>query len=187
MFVLANITALKIVEIGEITFTAGVFPIAISFFATDIISEVYGKKRARAAVLNGLVILVLSLGLIYFTTLLPGGNALDVLIPATSIFLASIITIAVSQFIDIEIYHKLADLTDGRWLFVRNVGSTYTSQFLDTALFTILAFSIFPILLPGKLLGFDVLLSIIVVEYIVKVVLATMDTPVIYGVVNLYE
>lgn len=195
MLVIANIIAVKIVSvgipfIGTVSFTAGVFPIAIAFLCTDTISELYGKRAALTTVISMIVTLIIATALLQVSVLLPysGGvpepmynTVIDASLPLVA---ASITTAIVSQTIDVTLFHRIRQRTGDGYKFIRNIGSTSCSQFVDTALFTALAFAVFPTVLGGSILPLSAITSIIVVEYGVKMILAVADTPVFYALTH---
>ena len=81
----------------------------------------------------------------------------------------------VSQFLDIHIYHLLKVATRGRFMWLRNNGSTVISQFVDTMIFITVAFYGVVDNLWGLILG----------QYVIKLIIALLDTPVLYGMVYL--
>jgi hypothetical protein len=105
---------------------------------------------------------------------------------STSIVVASLAAYVVSQNWDVLAFHWLRDYTDGEWLWLRNVGSTATSQLLDTVIFVTLGFLVVPSVLgTGSALPTSVVLSLIVGQYLLKVLIAVVDTPFVYAVVSL--
>ena len=152
--ILANIEALKMVDMFGLSVTLGNALYASNFVVTDILSENYDKESANKAVNIGLfttIIWVLATQLI----LMFKPNSLDFIngslietfgfIPRIAI--ASIFTYAVAQKIDVVLYHKVWEKTNkifknsNKGLWLRNNISTLTSQFLDTLIFTLIAFA----------------------------------------------
>ena len=87
------------------------------------------------------------------------------------IVLGSLVAYVVSQNWDVRVFHKLKEMTDGRHLWLRNNVSTMTSQALDTVIFITIAFyGVLPVV------------PMIIGQYIVKLLIAALDTPFIYGV-----
>jgi len=188
-FVVANIVATKVVTIGPFSVSAGFFGIGIAFLFSDLLAELHGKEEARNIVNATLIGLVLAQILIYIALWMqpaPFFNATEsfqtTLSGSSTIIVASITTAFVSQNLDVVLFEKLREITDGKHAWSRNIGSTITSQLLDTAMFTILAFGILPHFLGGTLSPWSAILSIIVSEYIVKVGVAVLDTPIFYAV-----
>ena len=179
--VIAAVLAAKIIVVGPFTVPAGVLAYSITFACTDIITEIYGRERARQVVLAGLIALIACLALIQLALIWPaaafwqGGDAFqNVLSTSMRIIVASIVAYLVSQYTDIFIFSWLRRATGGRFLWLRNNGSTMLSQLLDSALFVTIAFAgAFPIL------------PVIFGQWVVKLAIAALDTPVVYAVVGM--
>ncbi|MCI9651860.1 MAG: queuosine precursor transporter, partial [Lachnospiraceae bacterium] len=154
---------------------------AASFLVTDILSEKYGKKAAQKAVYIGLfttvVFLVGTQGLIRFVP-----NANDIMNePITMLFgfvprvvLGSTLGYICSQTIDVTLYHFIWKKTgdNERKLWLRNCGSTLTSQAVDTLVFTFAAF--------WGVYDTEVFVSILLTTYLFKAIVAFCDTPFVY-------
>jgi hypothetical protein len=97
---------------------------------------------------------------------------------STGVVVGSLGAYVVSQNWDVVVFHRIREYTDGEALWLRNVGSTATSQFLDTVIFVTVAFYVFQGLPPGQVLGLGV------GQYLVKLSLAVLDTPFVYTVVG---
>jgi len=125
----------------------GVLPYPITFLCTDFISELYGKKRANMVVWVGLLLNIWVLFIIWLGGILPphpelidGLPAIDD--PNRTFFqirkwtfgatIASMIAYLTAQFIDVRIFHAIRKLTKGKMLWLRNNGSTLTSQMVDS-------------------------------------------------------
>lgn len=176
---LCNIQVLKTVELFGLTTTLGNVLYASVFLATDLLSEFYGKKEARKGVLLGFVTLVMMVGYmqiaLYFKPAAddfaqPHLSALFGFMPR--IALASMVAYLISQMHDVWAFHAIKERTGGKFLWLRNNASTMISQFLDSAIFCTIAFwGMFPI---------NVFWEILFSTYIIKVVVAALDTPFIY-------
>jgi len=90
------------------------------------------------------------------------------------------LTYLIAQYIDIRIYHFWKNLTKGKHLWLRNNFSTFTSQFIDT--FTIVSLLIVFEILPG-----DKFLVLIISGFLFKVIVAILDTPLLYFFVWLFR
>ena len=178
---LGNIAVCKSVDIFGLSATAGNVLYAASFLVTDILSEKYGKKDARKAVAYSFSVMLLWLAgtqaILRFT---PNesdfvNESLKVIFGlAPRVTLASLAGYACSQTLDVFLYHFIWDKTGGsrKGLWIRNNGSTLTSQAIDTIIFTFLAFwGVFPT---------DVFFSILLTTYLFKAIVALCDTPFIY-------
>ena len=163
-------------------------PYPITFLVTDLISEIYGKKKANQVVLAGIFASFFSLLIVYVADLVPAtswspvDNTLFNSVFGLSVVavFSSMVAYLLAQLIDIRIYHYWKTLTKGRHLWLRNNFSTVTSQFLDTfsVLFLLCSFGIIEWNLFGK-----ILLS----GFLFKVMIAFLDTPILYIAVHYFR
>ncbi len=164
--------------------SVGILPYPLTFLITDIVSEVYGKKRANQMVTTGIFASFFSLLIVYVADAVPAidgspiGNELFTQVfgaTAVAVF-ASMMAYLLAQYIDIHIFHFWKRLTKGKHLWLRNNFSTFTSQFVDTftVLFLLCSFG----KLPWEIFG-GLLLS----GFLFKVLVAALDTPLLYGAV----
>ncbi len=178
---LGNIAVCKCIDLFGLSTTAGNVLYASTFLVTDILSEKYGKKAAKNAVLYSFSIMVLWLfGSQLILWFKPNANdyingSLSVvfgLVPRITV--ASLVGFLCSQSIDVFLYHFIWKKTgdNAKMLWLRNNGSTLISQAVDTVLFTTLAFwGTYPT---------NVFFSILITTYLFKAVVALLDTPFIY-------
>lgn len=188
----ANVTASKLAWfdlplIGGVAVPAGFLAFGVAFLCSDLIVEFYGQDYAHNVVNGTVVALVAAYGLIYAAILMPvapfyGGHEayVSTLSASAAVVAASVITISISQHIDVRIFARFKSLTQGRHKWLRNLGSTSVSQGVDTVLFITLAFAVFPVLQGGEAMWGMALLLTIVGQYIVKLVVALFDTPLFY-------
>ncbi len=192
MIVLTNIIGVKLFEINSVTLTTGIITYPLTFLVTDIVCEVFGKKRASLMVLLGFFASILSLVFINLAVVLPGSevwinNSLgynsikDMQNAYESVFTlpgflisASMLAYLVAQLIDVRIFHYLKKVTNEKKLWLRNNLSTIFSQLIDT----IIVNSIF--LYFGLNLDWDIIFKIIIASYLFKVLIAILDTPLVY-------
>ena len=183
--IVANIQVLKLIDLFGISATLGNIVYASSFLVTDILSENYGKKSASKAVLMGFMALIASTLLFQFALwFIPAGDdwahgpLKDIFGFMPRIAFASLLAFGISQVHDVWAYQfwkKKWPSTKLIWL--RNNASTMVSQLLDSIVFTLVAFAgSFPV---------PVLIEILLSTYIIKWVVAAMDTPFIYWAVSL--
>ena len=159
---------------------------ALTFFATDCYSELYGRRPAQVLVGVGFAANFVFLGLAWLTIGLPispnspvaQGPFSDVIGASTGIVAGSLLAYLVSQNWDVFVFHRLREYTDGDALWLRNLGSTASSQLIDTVLFVTVAF----ILFQGMSLSLAV--GLMVGQYIFKLLVALLDTPLVYAVVG---
>lgn len=200
--VTAQILAVKILAIplpysipivgDAILVPAGVLAFGITFLATDCYTELYGDQAAHRLVNVGLGTIVLMLGLLWGAITLPGSDAGvdpalfgDVLAPSTNIVIGGLLAYMVSQHWDVFAFHRVRIHTEGKHLWVRNLGSTGTSQAIDTTIFILTAFWFAPLVLGiGETLPAIVLASLLVGQYLAKLAIAVLDTPFVYLLVG---
>ena len=150
----------------------------LTFLTTDIIGEIWGKRAANQCVKTGIIIQLAFLFLGFLSLeipALPQSDALQqsldtVLNQGARMTLASLGAFLCSQFLDVFIFHKLRDKTNGRHKWLRNNVGTMTSQLLDTAIFITIGFW-------GTVRDLPLM---VVSQYIVKFFLALLDTPFFY-------
>lgn len=176
--VLANIFATKIVVFGPLTVPAGVIVFSLIFFITDLISEKWGIKKARKAVWAGFLANLIFIITLYLVIFWPAAEYAQefadkfsqVLGLTPRIIIASFIAYLISQHHDIWFFAWLKKRTNGKHLWLRNNLSTIISQLIDSVIFIIIAFyGIFPIM------------PLILGQWIVKILIALLDTPFLYG------
>ena len=167
--------------------SAGILPYPITFLVTDLISELYGQKKANRAVASGFiasifVLIFLWLGGIF--SAIPDSVVSDqtynaVFRNAWRIIAASMVAYLIAQFIDVRIFHFWKKLTKGKHLWLRNNGSTIASQLVDTTL-------VICILFIG-VWDFKQIFNGIIDGWLFKMLIALIDTPIIYGVIYLLK
>ncbi|MBU1202391.1 MAG: queuosine precursor transporter [Nanoarchaeota archaeon] len=180
--ILANILGTKITTLFGIRVSVGIFFVPVLFLVTDIIADVYGKKKAQEFVVMGLIVMVITLVMTFFAIILPpnptwGNQAAFELIFGASLrmIIASIIAFMLSQFHDVWAFDFLKKKTKGKHLWLRNNLSTIVSQAIDTTIFMFIAFyHITP--------KFDVpfIISLIIPYWLFKVAFSILDTPLCY-------
>ena len=177
--VVCNIQVIKLITLFGVTTTAGQILYGSTFFATDMLSECYGKKEAQKGVLLGFCSLLVALVSCQVTVnFLPDSH--DQMHDALSqvfglyprIVLGSLIAYLVSQFHDVWAFHMWKRKTRGKWLLLRNNASTIASQGIDTVIFCFIAF--WGVVPP------HVFWSIMWTTYVFKIIVGLMDTPFIY-------
>lgn len=202
---------LGISESSSIQFSiaVGVLPYPITFLCTDIISEIYGRKRANMVVWVGLVLNLWVLLVLWFGGWLdaPAELQADGTLPLTiengeasapygysfyeirkltfGATIASMIAYLTAQFVDVQIYHYLKKKTEGKMLWLRNNVSTLTSQLIDSVsviLITHFYAEALPIP-PGANITLA-LLSFILSSYLFKFFFALLDTLPMYFIVK---
>lgn len=177
--VLANIFVTKQMVLFGLDATGGNIFYAAVFLATDLLNEHYSRKEAKEAVKIGFMAsLLYLLGtrfiLMYqpseYDSVQTGMHTIFAFAPR--IIIASMIAYLVSQFHDVWAYNLIWHKTGQKWLWLRNNGSTWISQLLDSIIFAGIAFGgVFPV---------GVVVQIIISTYLLKIVVAFLDTPFMY-------
>lgn len=191
----------KFVEIGPLTVAVGILPYPLTFLCTDLISELYGRRRANELVTVGLFINVFVLGVLYLGEVFPtssegppwqtlklsepvysatgekieGQVEMFHLIFSSTIgaIFASMLAYVLAQYIDIKIFHYFKTLTKGKHLWMRNNFSTMTSQFVDTL--AVIGVTFGAAYFRGDI-TFSILSTLFWSNYAFKFVAAALDT-----------
>ena len=167
--------------------SAGILPYPLTFLVTDLISELYGQKKANLVVFSGFIA---SMFVLFFLWLggqfnsIPGSPVGDpiyniVFQNAWRIIAASMVAYLFAQFIDVKIFHFWKRLTNGKHLWLRNNGSTIISQLVDTTL-------VVSILFVG-VWDSSQIINAIIDGWLFKMLMAFIDTPIIYGIIHLLK
>lgn len=161
--------------------SVGVLPYPITFLITDLISEVYGKRKANQVVTAGIFASVFSMSIILVADLAPAiesspvGDEIFKSVFALSpiAVLASMLAYLCAQYIDIAIYHFWKGLTKGKYLWLRNNFSTFSSQFVDT-------FLVVGLLCVFGVIPWNLFYGLVVSGFLFKIFIALLDTPLLY-------
>lgn len=159
---------------------------ALTFLATDSISEIFGRRQALNLVFAGLVCRVIVVLFLLFAVsrepvpFFEFESEYDIILGfdgAGRVVVAGIVAYVISQVSDILIFHHLREKGGkGSRLYVRNLASTTTSQFLDTVVFVVIAF--------GGVVPLSDIPLIILGQLVVKWLIALLDTPFVYMIRN---
>ena len=178
--ILANIQVLKMVDLFSIGVTLGNITYASSFLVTDILSENYGSKSANKAVFIGFfslsaTVIIMNLALMFkpneFDFIQESLKNIFSILPR--IAFASLVAYGVSQLHDVWAYRFWKTrLPQVKFLWLRNNASTMVSQFLDSVIFTFIAFR--------GLLPTTEFFQILITTYLLKIIVAAIDTPFLY-------
>lgn len=184
--ILANLQGPKLTVIFGLETSLGVIFYSSIFFATDVLSENYGKAEANRAVRMGfavsvIVLVMLLISLMYLPSQMPATaqysetihNAFSTIVNFTpKIIFGSLLAYIISQSFDVWAFHKIRSITGDRWLWLRNNLSTMSSQVIDTAIFTLVVWA--------PIVGIRSALALGASKYIFKMVIAMIDTAFIY-------
>lgn len=183
---LANLQGPKLTEIFGLQTSMGVILYSSIYFATDLLSERYGKAEATRAVMIGfvvsiIIIVMISLSLQYLpsTDQETASFALNVHQATQTLFnftprfvLGSLLAYLVSQRFDVWIFHIIKNKTQGRHLWLRNNVSTMLSQAIDTVIYGVVVW--------WGVVDFETAMQLALAKYIFKIIIALADTPFLY-------
>lgn len=182
----ANITAVKLVSVFGLVLPAAIIIFPISYIFGDILTEVYGYRRARQVIWLGFVCNLIAVVAIWVGQVLPpasfwdGQQAYERILGYTPRLLAaSFLAYLVGEFANSFVLAKMKIATSGRWLWTRTIGSTLVGQALDSLVFITLAFA--------GTIPWTGLASAIVTQWLAKSIYETAATPLTYAVVNLLK
>lgn len=185
----------------------GILPYPITFLCTDLISELYGRKRATDMVLVGLLVNLWIIFILWLGGILPGADPSEmdelgnIVVDAAgrepvffeirtmtfAIMLASMIAYLTAQYCDVRMFHFWKRITNGKHLWLRNNGSTLVSQLIDTTAVILITY-----LLARTSLPIDAeqplaqqLIVLILSGYVFKLLVALLDTGPAYFFVSI--
>ena len=181
--ILSNVASTKIVRLGGSVFDGGTLLFPMTYVFGDVLTEVYGYARARRAIWFGLGANILGAATLGFVAKLPTDASSPTIGAFDSvggyvrrIVLASALAFFVGEFLNSFVLARMKVATSGRFLWTRTIGSTIVGEGADTVIFTTVAFA--------GAVPRSVLISIMLFNYVYKVGLEVVLTPVTYRVVG---
>jgi hypothetical protein len=196
VLIVSNIaSSAKIVDWGfsifgvRMAFDAGTILFPVSYIFGDILTEVYGYRKSRKVIWTGFGCLAISSFILWLVKILPGEatwkeyagdrafNSILGGMTSGGIVIASLLGYWMGEFSNSYTLAKMKILTKGRWLWTRTIGSTLIGEGVDTVVFVLIAtlFGVFPPIL---------IVSLILTNYIFKVSVEVIMTPLTYRIVN---
>jgi uncharacterized integral membrane protein (TIGR00697 family) len=183
VLMISNVASTKILTLGPLTFDGGTILFPLSYIFGDVLTEVYGYARSRRVIWAGFGAAALMAAVFALVGALPPApgwenqEAYEAILGLTPrIVVASLVAYWAGSFANAWIMARLKVVTQGRWLWVRTIASTLVGEGLDTFLFVVLAFA--GTFAPA------LLVAVIVSNYVFKVGIEAVATPVTYWVVN---
>lgn len=180
--VMANIMSAKMVVLPyfELTIPAGLIVYPFTFLLSDLVTEIFGSKKARLMVYIALGMNLLSFGLIKLALILPTDaleteSAFQVVLGLSGLrIFSSLIAYVIAQIADIQLYAWIKQWTGPRWLWLRNNGSTCIAQVIDTVVIDII------FLYGGLGMEMKEVFPIMVFSYAYKAFFSVACTPLFY-------
>lgn len=193
----------RFISLGPMQLAVGVLPYPLTFLCTDLMSELYGRKRANFVVTLGLILNLFILGVLYLgawipsvgpeatppwqvlqlseAVALPNGASLSGAVELYSVLLActsgavfaSMMAYIAAQYVDVQLFHFWKNLTKGKHLWLRNNFSTLFSQLVDSIAVITVTFG--AAFMAGSM-AFNTLLALVASNYAFKMVVAFIDT-----------
>ena len=168
----------------EFELSVGIIAYPVTFLVTDIISEVYGRKRANRVVQAGIFASAFALLIVVVSTEAPAtqwspidDETFKSVFGFTFIAVgASLAAYLLAQFLDVQIFHFWKRLTKGKHLWLRNNFSTFSSQLVDTG-------TVLLLLCSFGVIEWNLFWILLLNGYLFKVLFALFDTPIVYVLV----
>jgi uncharacterized integral membrane protein (TIGR00697 family) len=183
VLLISNIASSKIVQIWKFTFDGGTILFPLSYIFGDILTEVYGYRKSRRVIWIGFFcafLMSLTLGLVGLIKPASGWEFQEaymrILGQTPRIVAASLIAYFAGEFSNSFVLAKMKIVTKGKWLFTRTIGSTIIGEGVDTIIFVVIAFL--------GVYANSLVLLIIISNYIFKVSLEIIFTPLTYKIVG---
>ncbi|MBN8635190.1 MAG: queuosine precursor transporter [Anaerolineae bacterium] len=194
VLLLSNIlSSAKIIDLGvsllglQFIFDAGTLVFPISYIFGDVLTEIYGYRRSRRVIWSGFFATALMAFFVWLAGVLPGESlwletvgqsAYDAVLGSIwKLAIASLVAYFFGEFVNSYVLARMKVLMEGRWLWARTIGSTIAGQGVDTTVFFVIAtaLGVFPI---------ELMLSLIVSNYIFKVSIEVIFTPITLRVIR---
>ena len=183
VLLVSNVSSAKIVQVGPFTFDGGTVLFPLAYILGDILTEVYGYARSRRVIWIGffwVALAAVTFALVDWLPVVEGAAGSDsfhaVLGQTPRIVAASLLAYVCGEFVNSFVLARMKVMTEGRWLWTRTVASTLLGQAVDTSIFLAVAF--LGVLEP------ELLLALLISNYIFKVGVEVLMTPVTYAVVG---
>ena len=177
------IGASKLASLGGYTFGAGILFFPVSYVIGDVLTEVYGYANARRCVWMGFAAMAFMAFMSWAVVTMPAADGWDGQAAYESVFgstwrivAASMIAFWAGEFVNSFVLAKMKILTQGKHLWSRTIGSTFFGQAIDSAIF-------YPIAFLG-IWSNEQVLTVMVTNWLLKVVWEALLTPVTYAVVG---
>jgi uncharacterized integral membrane protein (TIGR00697 family) len=181
--VASNIIAVKVADVGPLTVPAAIVIFPLAYLFGDVLTEVWGYATARAVIWTGFLANIVVVLFIAAAIAIPADSHFPdqaayarILGQTPRLVLASLAAYLCGEFLNAFVLARLKIFTNGRFLWMRTIGSTVIGQGVDSAVFITLAFA--------GVQPWSLLLVIIRDLWIVKVAYEILATPVTYAIVT---
>jgi len=186
LLLISNIAATKLIQFGPLITDGGVYLFPLTYIFGDVLSEVYGFRRARRAIFMGFGLSILASLTFFFVQIAPAAEGYEnqaafeaVLGLVPRIVFASLCGFLAGQLLNAWVLIKIKQRTKEKALWVRLIGSTLVGELADTAVFCTIAF--YGIITGGEFLNY------VITGYIYKVLIEVVFLPITYPVIGLIK
>ena len=186
VLLISNIASTKILQLGPFSFDGGTILFPLAYIFGDVLTEVYGYRRSRRVIWTGFFWILAAAGIFALVDILPPARGWDlqssyhsILGQAPRIVIASLVAYFAGEFSNSTVLAWMKVLTGGKWLWTRTISSTLVGEAVDTVLFLTIAFLG---VLPPELLT-----AVFISNFIFKVGVEVLFTPITYKVVNILK
>ncbi len=183
VLLISNIASTKLAKIGFMVLDGGTILFPLSYIFNDVLTEVYGYKNSRRVIWLGFASALLMSLVLIVVGLLPSADGwnnqdayMKILGQAPRIVAASLAAYFVGEFANSYILAKMKIKTKGKWLWMRTIGSTLVGELLDSLIFVIIAFA--------GTIPTNLLIDLIIFNYIFKTSVEVVFTPLTYLIIN---
>jgi uncharacterized integral membrane protein (TIGR00697 family) len=183
VLLVSNIASSKISQIGKLTLDGGTILFPLSYIFNDILTEVYGYKTSRKVIWLGFFSAILASLVFAIVAWLPSASSwnnqeayLAILGQTPRIVLASLLAYLCGEFLNSFILAKMKIWTSGKMLWTRTIGSTIIGELADSIIFVCIAFM--------GVYSKEIILALIISNYIFKTVVEVIFTPITYKIVR---
>lgn len=181
--IISNISATKIIQMGSFVTDGGTLLFPLAYIFGDVLTEVYGYKVSRRVIYTAFFWMVLAAGMFQLVAIAPPApeyefqdSFMAILGQTPRIVLASVSAYFAGEFMNSYVLAKMKIWSNGRWLWMRTIGSTILGQALDTGLFIVIAF--------GGVFSMDTMVALFFSMYVMKVAIEVFLTPITIRVIH---
>jgi len=186
-----NLMGVKLMPLGhflglDFNISVVIFLMLLMFTTIDVVSEIYGRARARSIVFSGMIVLVLLVLFMALATWLPqtshfalGSSYQEIFGISIRLAIASIVSFLCSELLDVLVYNRLREKMKGRKIWLRNGLANFAGTLVDTTLFMVISF--YSVFVQGFGANVKFLLGMILPYWLAKCVMAIVGTPLVYA------
>lgn len=181
--IVSNIASTKIVAVGPLVFDAGTILFPLAYIVGDVVTEVYGYRKMRSLIYVGIITLLLTMTTFWIVQLLPGASdwpnqaAYDSILGVVwRIVFASIAALFLGEIMNAYVMGNMKIAQKGKGLWYRMIGSSAVGSFIDTLVFSLLAFL--------GTMPWGVLVQLMVTVFLIKIATEILVSPLTLQVIR---